>query len=136
MEGEGGKERGAGGGWTEGLEGQGGAGQESRAAVGRPVGLWYGLAGSSPMTDGDGKNSVPEPMRFGAGVKQLTQRQRGETGEGGSGEHGGLGPGAVLRNMDMLFVCTVQDGSHWPCVAVVQRSTACVARVPSLGNLI
>lgn len=42
------------GGWTEELRGRaGGAGQESWAAVGGPVGLWYGFAGSSPITDGD-----------------------------------------------------------------------------------
>ena len=89
----------------------GGAGQESRAAVGRPVGLWYGLTGSSPMTDGDRKSSVPEPMRFGAGVKQLTQRQRG------AASMGVWGPVLSCRTWTCSLSAlsrTVATGRVWP----------------------
>lgn len=79
---------------------------------------------------------MPEPMRFGCRCQIAHPTSAWREAGGASGEHGGLGPGVVLVSVGMLFVCTVQDGSHWPYVAVVQRSTACVARVPSLGNLI
>lgn len=46
----------------------------------------------------------------------------------------GSGARCCLVNVDMLFVCTVQDGSHWPYVAVVRH---CVCgSCADQGNLI
>ena len=80
--------------------------------------------GSSPLTDGDRKSSVPEPMRFGCRcqIAHLASAWK-ETGQGVSGEHGGLGPGVVLANVDMLSALSrmVATGHVWPSSNGAQR---------------
>lgn len=79
---------------------------------------------SFPITDGDRKSSMPEPMRSGCRCQIAHSASAWkETGEGLSGEHGALGPDAVLANMDMLSALSrmAAAGYVWPSSNTAQR---------------
>lgn len=67
---------------------------------------------------------MPEPLRFGCRCQIAHSASAWkETGEEVSGEHGCLGPGVVLANMDMLSALSrmVATGHVWPSSNTAQR---------------